>query len=67
MSHTGILDKVGQRLSTRPRLSHGVYNRGGGVGDLLQLWRSEDSKKSDFNCETFVDISTEMIAQFFEW
>jgi hypothetical protein len=31
----------------------------------LQL-RGENRQEGDFNCEAFVDVSTEMISQFFE-
>jgi hypothetical protein len=65
MSHTGILDKIGQRF---------VKLASVGLGSKIFLGTRRNGRKShhenrqesDFNCKAFVNVSAEMISEFFE-
>ena len=61
MSHTEILDKIGQPFVNRLGW---YYHR----GQRLRTWPStcKDGQESDFDCEGFVNVATQMIAQFFQ-
>ena len=65
MSHTGILDKIGQRFVNLPSAEPGskafLENAA-----IARRSHNEDRQESDFNCKAFVDVSAEMISQFFE-
>ncbi len=65
MSHTRILDKIGQRFVNLP--SPGPRSKAFLEGDAkMRKSGNENRQESDFNCKAFVDVSAEVIAQFFE-
>ena len=65
MSHTRILDKIREHFvkltSAEPR-TEGLPKNATNPRELY----NEHRQKGDFNCKAFMDVSTEMIAQFFE-
>ena len=65
MSHTPILDKIGQRFVN---LSQANLRRKPVLDDaaIMRKSRNENRQKGDLNCKAFVDASTKMIAQCFE-
>ncbi len=66
MSHTRILDKDWRDiLSTCRRLDlrSKAFLEGGAK---MRKSGNENRQESDFNCKAFVDVSAEVIAQFFE-
>ena len=65
MSHTGILDKIGLRFVKLASL---------GLGSKTFFGKRRNGRKShhknrqesDFYCKAFVNVSAEMISEFFE-
>jgi len=65
MSHTEILDMIRQRfvklgsvgLRSKPSLENAANTRKS---------RHENSQESHFNCKAFLNVSAEMISEFFE-
>jgi hypothetical protein len=65
MSHTRILDKIGQRFVNLP--STGPSRRRFLESDAKMCKsRNENRQERDFDCKAFVDVSAEVTAQFFE-
>ena len=65
MSHTRILDKIGQRFVNLPSAESRSKPFPEGAAKMRKS-RNENRQKRDFNCEAFVNVSAEVIAQFFE-
>ena len=65
MSHTGILDKIRQHFVnlTAVESSRNAFPRRRRKG--MQS-HNENRQEGNFNCEAFVDVSTEVVSQFFE-
>ena len=65
MSHTEILDKIGQRfvklasVGVGPKTFPGKRHNG-------RKSHHENRQESDFNCKVFVNVAAEMISEFFE-
>ena len=65
MSHTRILDKIGQRFVNLP--SAESRSKPFPEGDAkMRKSGNKNRQESDFKCKAFVDVSAEVIAQFFE-
>src|SRR4030095_6690110 len=62
MSHTRILDRIGRPFVNLPSVQ--ATSKGSLQSRLRVASRSENSQESDFDCKAFMDISTELIAQF---
>jgi hypothetical protein len=65
MSHTRILDKIGQRFVNLPSAESRSKPFLEGAAKMRESG-NENRQESDFKCEAFVNISTEVIAQLFE-
>jgi hypothetical protein len=65
MSHTRILDKIGQRFVNLPSAESRSKPFLEGAAKMRESG-NENRQESDFNCKAFVDVSAEVIAQFFE-
>jgi hypothetical protein len=63
MSHTSILDRIRQLFVNLPS-AEAPPKRFPKKTRRAPNSRIEDCQEGDFDCETFVDISAEMIAQF---
>ena len=65
MSHTRILDKDWKAFC-QPAVDW-TWIKGPMEGDAkMRKSGNENRQESDFNCKAFVDVSAEVIAQFFE-
>ena len=65
MSHTRILDKIRERFVNLPSAEPGSKV----VPEKRRNTRkshNEDRQEGDFNCKAFLDVSAEVISQFFE-
>jgi hypothetical protein len=66
MSHTGILDRdytaFCQEVLSQPRVKSASTEN----ATNKRRSHNENRQERDFNCKAFVDVSTEMISQFFE-
>ena len=65
MSHTRILDKIRERFVNLPSAEPGSKVVPEKRRNTRRL-HIEDRQEGYFNCEAFVDVSAEVIAQFFE-
>ena len=65
MSHTEILDKIGQRFVNLPSAGLGPQAFPGKRRNTRKS-HHENRQESHFNCKAFVNVSAEMISEFFE-
>jgi hypothetical protein len=65
MSHTRVLDKIGQRFVNLPSAESRSKPFPEGAAKMRKSG-NENRQESDFNCKAFLDVSAEVIAQFFE-
>jgi hypothetical protein len=64
MSHTEILDKIRQRFVNLP--SAGLGSQASWKSPHTCKSHNENRQESDFNCKALVNVSAEMIPEFFE-
>ena len=65
MSHTGILDKIRQRFVNLASAGLGPKSFLGSRRNRRKS-HNENRQESHFNCKAFVNVSAEMISEFFE-
>jgi hypothetical protein len=65
MWHTEILDKIRERFVNPPPAGLGPQAFPGRRRNTRKS-HNEDRQKSYFNCKAFVNVSAEMISEFFE-
>ena len=65
MSHTGILDKIRQRFVKLASAGLGSKTFLGSRRNGRKSY-NENRQESHFNCKAFVNVSAEMISEFFE-
>jgi hypothetical protein len=65
MSHTEILDKIRQRFVNPPSAGLGPQASHGRRRNTRKS-HHENRQESHFNCEGLVNVSAEMVSEFFE-